>query len=184
MKHKGFTMIEVLVALVIVSVGLLGMAGLIAEAQKSVLETQQRASALHLANDIIARMTANSSGLASYDGDVASVPTTPALLCNASGANCTPAQVAAFDLWQWSGNLVGATSQNSSDAAIGGLLAPVACIGINDNQVSLAIAWRGKFARPDGHSANICGDDDSDFKSDTVKNDLRRMLIISTRINS
>ncbi|MRI32305.1 type IV pilus modification protein PilV [Endozoicomonas sp. OPT23] len=184
MKSKGFTMIEVLVALMIVSVGLLGMAALITEAHKNIQETRQRATALHLANDIVARMTANAGGLASYHGSVSAQNNQPPVLCSGNNANCSPAQVAAFDLWQWSSNLIGSSSKNSGDSNIGGLIAPVACISVtNTDQVELEIAWRGKYPRSDSRT-NDCGDDDADFKSPAnIKNDLRRMLIIKTRIN-
>ncbi len=183
-KKSGFTIIEVLVALLIISIGLLGVAGLIAESQKSVLEVQQREIALRLANDIIARMTTNGDALSTYDGTVNSAIAEPGTLCDSSNANCTPDQLAAWDLWQWSNNLHGSVIQTASDTNAGGLVNPVACIEIDSNNVSLSIAWRGKFTRPDSHADKTCGDDNARFKSDATKNDLRRMLTVSTTINS
>jgi len=56
---KGFSMIEVMVTLIIILVGLLGIAGLQIKAQVSELESYQRAQALILMSDIVDRMNIN-----------------------------------------------------------------------------------------------------------------------------
>lgn len=57
-RNNGFTMIEVLVAMIIISVGLLGIAGLVVESRKNIVEVQQRSIALQLAEDLLARIHA------------------------------------------------------------------------------------------------------------------------------
>ena len=61
MKHtqKGLSMIEVLITIVIVSFGLLGIAGIIVNSMKSAQSSYARSQATLLANDIIDRMRAN-----------------------------------------------------------------------------------------------------------------------------
>src|SRR4051812_34767512 len=59
MPCKGFTMIEVLVSLFIVTLGLLGLAALQAKAQQAELESYQRAQALVLVQDMVDRINAN-----------------------------------------------------------------------------------------------------------------------------
>lgn len=58
-KHRGFSLLEVLVTLVIISVGLLGLAGLQAVGLKNNQSALLRSQATCLAYDIIDRMRAN-----------------------------------------------------------------------------------------------------------------------------
>jgi type IV pilus assembly protein PilV len=58
-KQNGFSMLEALVTLLIVSLGLLGIAGIIANSLKVNQGAQARSQASWLANDIIDRMRAN-----------------------------------------------------------------------------------------------------------------------------
>ncbi len=181
-RNNGFTMIEVLVAMIIISVGLLGIAGLVVKSRKNIVEVQQRSIALQLAGDLLARINANNSGLASYNGTITAAPAQPGTLCNAANANCTPAQTAAFDLWQWGSALYGNEVQTAANTNAGGLISPLACININNTDVTLTIVWRGKFTRPDTRPAVTCGDADTDYRS-AVDNDLRRVMVIETTIS-
>ena len=64
----GFTMIEVLVALVVLSVGLLGVAGLQIVGLKGNLSAAFRTQASYLADDIVDRMRANYTAARGPDG--------------------------------------------------------------------------------------------------------------------
>jgi type IV pilus assembly protein PilV len=55
----GFTLIEVLVTIVVVSIGLLGLAGLQINGLRANVSSEARSKATLLANDIIERMRAN-----------------------------------------------------------------------------------------------------------------------------
>ena len=63
-KQNGFSLLEVLVTLLIVSLGLLGIAGIIANSLKVNQGASTRTQASLLANDIIDRMRANRTGAA------------------------------------------------------------------------------------------------------------------------
>ena len=58
-REKGFTLIEILVTVIILAVGLLGLAGLQAAALKYTSTAYQRAQATSLAYDILDQMRAN-----------------------------------------------------------------------------------------------------------------------------
>ena len=58
-KRNGFTLFEVLVTMLIVSFGLLGIAGVLASGLRSDQSSYSRSQASWLANDIIDRMRAN-----------------------------------------------------------------------------------------------------------------------------
>ena len=65
-RIAGFSLIEVLVALVILSVGLLGLAALQAEGLRGSSTAKFRFHAVRLMGDIADRMRANEAGLADY----------------------------------------------------------------------------------------------------------------------
>jgi type IV pilus assembly protein PilV len=58
---RGFTLLEILVTLVVVSVGLLGIAAIIGMGLKNNQSASHRTQAVWLANDIVDRMRANRS---------------------------------------------------------------------------------------------------------------------------
>lgn len=75
-KQRGFSLLEALIALVIVSLGMLGIAGIIANSLKVNQGAQIRSQASWLAHDIIDSMRANRSAAADYAGaDCAAAPT-------------------------------------------------------------------------------------------------------------
>ena len=60
-KNTGFTLIEVLIAMIILAVGLLGLAGLQATSLRNNQSAYNRSVATQLAYDIADRMRANYS---------------------------------------------------------------------------------------------------------------------------
>lgn len=102
-KHDGFTLIEVLVALVVLSIGLLGMAALHIDGVRTSHAALQRTQAVNLAADMADRIRANPLG----DYNVgAGAAVEPAIACADTPAgeapgNCTPNAMAAYDVWQW-----------------------------------------------------------------------------------
>ncbi|TMH30961.1 MAG: type IV pilus modification protein PilV, partial [Betaproteobacteria bacterium] len=58
-KSRGFTLIEVLISMLIMAIGLLGLAGMQAVAQRAEVESYQRAQALVLVQDMVDRVNAN-----------------------------------------------------------------------------------------------------------------------------
>ncbi|HID48830.1 MAG TPA: type IV pilus modification protein PilV, partial [Chromatiales bacterium] len=66
---RGFTLLEVMIALVIFSIGLLGLAGLQARGLQSNTTAQYRTTAMILAYDMADRIRANSTGVAAGNYD-------------------------------------------------------------------------------------------------------------------
>lgn len=108
-RASGATLIEVLVSIVIASVGLLAMAGISAAALKYTKFSQHRASASQLAAEIAERMRANAfapNAVANYQylesmGNQHDLGAAPVPACEVVTDVCTLQQVAAADLWQW-----------------------------------------------------------------------------------
>lgn len=92
----GFSLIEVMISLVITSIGLLGLAGLILNGLRTSTSAAHRTVAVELAHEMAERMRANRDGVAAgaYNSLTAAVADPG---CIAS--NCTPAQLAVYDYW-------------------------------------------------------------------------------------
>ena len=97
-KHQsGVGMVEVLVALVVMSVGMLGIASLYVTTLQAKTTSLSRMKAVNLAYDIADRIRANSAAGAAYVLATSTVTTAT----NCYAADCTAAQMAASDLNQW-----------------------------------------------------------------------------------
>ncbi|MBE9516205.1 MAG: type IV pilus modification protein PilV [Proteobacteria bacterium] len=153
--QAGITMIEILVTVIILAVGLLGIAALQLTSKKSSFESVQRTTASMLVQGVLEKMRANAGDIgektdtaATYnptqplnfyagtlEAPVAAIDKTtytaePAPNCGAVATPCTPAQLADHDLWEFQQALIGATVTDSTTqtATIGGLVAPIACL--------------------------------------------------------
>jgi type IV pilus assembly protein PilV len=93
---RGFSLVELMVAILVVAIGLLGLAGLQVTGLSSNHNAYLGTQATLLAQDMADRMRANAQGLASYTGTAAS---------SSCGTSCTPAQMAGNDLVQWNQTL-------------------------------------------------------------------------------
>jgi type IV pilus assembly protein PilV len=98
-RQRGFGLIESLVALVVVSVGMIGIAALYGQGLSASRTALYRTQAVNLASDMADRIRLNRQGAASYGGGAANNN------CEPGGVSCTPAQMAAHDLWAWN-NLI------------------------------------------------------------------------------
>jgi len=99
-RQRGVTLIEVLVAVFILSIGMLAGAGMQLAAMRENQSALYRSNALLLAEDMVARMRANPEGAAggAYDGaDTDLAVTTDG--CLQSG--CTSNQLALADIASW-----------------------------------------------------------------------------------
>ena len=94
-KVHGFTLIEVLIALVIVSVGMLGIAGLYVHSMQAGRTSILRHNAVILAGDIADRIRANPRAGAAYAQSGANHN------CVDGGVNCTIGEMAANDIFLW-----------------------------------------------------------------------------------
>ena len=98
----GFTMLEILIAIVILSIGLLGLAGLHAAGLKNTQNANYRTVAMFQAYDMADRMRSNAEGLynGAYDNITTSIPSDPG--CISTG--CTYSQLGDYDQRVWNQN--------------------------------------------------------------------------------
>jgi type IV pilus assembly protein PilV len=99
--ESGFSMIEVLVTMLIISLALLGSAGLQAYALKTNLGGQFRNQAAFFVADIVERMEANKAQAVAGGYALAAGTAIPAPSTACDTAACSPANLAQYDLGNW-----------------------------------------------------------------------------------
>jgi type IV pilus assembly protein PilV len=155
--QKGMTLIEVLVALVILVIGIFGAVAMQASAKKGSFDAMQRSVASTLAQDIIERMRSNGSDiitLESYQGVYgATLNTAPSVRCNSAAALCTSAQMVANDLYEWEVKLMGA-DVTADGKNVGGLVGATGCVSHDNNAVTVVVSWQGRVTTADGYDAD------------------------------
>ncbi len=110
-KQHGMTLIEALIALLVLSIGLLGTAHLMATGIKFTNSSFARTQATFIAENLAERMRANPDAIINGDyagfnssNSIGSCTARPAQYCEVTGSSaatsCTSAQLATFDLYQ------------------------------------------------------------------------------------
>lgn len=170
-RQQGVSLIEVLVSLVILSLGVLAVVALQLVSKRNNADAGQRTIAAQLAYDMIERMRANSTQatLTAYltgsnpVGRNSKGGTEPSPNCSISTSPCTATQIIPHDLWEWEQALDGA-SETIGTGKTGGLLSPTGCIerttddGGGDGIYTITIAWRGSVTIPDANAGTAeCG---------------------------
>ena len=95
MRRSGFSLIEVMIALVIISVGLLGVAGLYVQSMQAGRTSMLRHHAVTLAGDVADRIRANPRAGIAYEG--------PGLNgdCTTGYVDCDAVAMAGHDILLW-----------------------------------------------------------------------------------
>ena len=95
-KSRGFSLVEVLIALIVMSVGMLGIAGLYVQSMQAGRTSMLRHHAVNLAGDIADRIRANPTAGVAY---IASPGTNNG--CDVGNVDCTIGEMAANDIFLW-----------------------------------------------------------------------------------
>lgn len=97
----GFTIIEVAIAMLVLSIGLLGVAALHAKGMHATYQSHQRSLAMTQARDLADRMRANLGGTRAgeYLNTIPTAPPSPD--CESAGSTCNAVQLAMSDLYNW-----------------------------------------------------------------------------------
>lgn len=97
-KQAAFSLVEVLVAMAVVMVGLVGIAGLQAVSLQQNRNALFRVQALQLGEDMLERIRANPTG--DYGEVSFTVPPAPAPK-DCARHRCNPADMASYDITEW-----------------------------------------------------------------------------------
>lgn len=148
---SGFTLIEVLISLLILTFGLLGLAGLQGVAQRTEAESYQRAQALVLLQDMVDRINANRKVAGCYAfsptagttfaGTGAAAPT-----CGGAFGTAQQRAQADVDLAAWHDLLNGAAERLGANQ-IGAMTGARGCVMLDTtvvpNVYRVQVAWQG-----------------------------------------
>ncbi len=143
-RQRGFSLIEVMVALFVLSIGLLGLAGLQTLGLKFNVQSYQRTQAVLNAYDIIDRMRANPVGVAAKQYDKILLTETPDVPNpNCSVTDCNGTEMAAYDIDQWLASLGNLLTQGDGVVCKGTLTADLSdCTAVAGNTFQVGLQWR------------------------------------------
>lgn len=118
-RDRGFSLLEVLVTVVILSLGMLGVAAVLITVHKSNASSYLRQQAVQETYDILDRMRANRSAAlqGSYDVALGTAPGTSSVNC--TSGSCNPTQMAAYDQWQWLTDLADTLPSGTGSVGLG-----------------------------------------------------------------
>ena len=136
-KVRGVSMLEVLVAIFILTVGLLGTASMQAQMQTTQVESYQRAQAIVLLQDMVDRVNANRKDVVNY----------VAADLGLAAQDCSvPTTVAGKDVCEWNNALFGAAEMKGTQT-LGAMTGARGCItnpvATMPREVIVAVVWQG-----------------------------------------
>lgn len=118
-RARGFTLVETMVALVVLAVGMLGIAGLYVTTLKSGGGAIYRMQAVNLAADLADRIRTNRGANVAYAGAAADNN------CYGAGAvDCAPALMAANDLFVWQQQVAAILPNGNANVVVAGAAVP------------------------------------------------------------
>lgn len=155
---RGTSMLEILVTILILAVGMLGLAALQGQAHTSELESYQRGQALVLLQDLVGRMEGNISNAANYVTTSEGTGATDASDCTSLGSR------AAIDLCEWSKALKG-SSETSGGTKSGAMINGRGCVATTGttNVYMVSVVWQGINAT--AVPATTCGQNQYDSEA-------------------
>lgn len=154
-RAQGFSLIEILVTMLIVTVGLLGLVGLQARATVAEFESYQRSQAIILAYSMAERMRMNHANMGSFKSltsQTTGFPYFGTAGANSATVNCTATDRASIDLCAWNSELLG-TSETKAGSNIGAVVEGRGCISYDESTVlagapdtgvfTVTVVWKG-----------------------------------------
>jgi type IV pilus assembly protein PilV len=146
-RQEGFTLIESMVAFVMLVVGLLGVFELHLTAKRGNHEAFEYTQAHALASAIVARMRLNTRQLSTYvasnyGSGTMSPPLTSCVSPPMDEPLCNPLEMALWDQYVWD-QMVAGRNERLGDRSIGAPVSRTGCITRTDNTVEVMVTWEG-----------------------------------------
>lgn len=157
--QRGFTLIEVLIAILVVTFALLGMAALIARSTVGEVEAIQRSQALLLVRDMTERIQLNR--VDALNGRYGRTDAVGAVVRDCAAEVTRVAR----DVCEW-GNLLAGTNESQDGRATSALNGARGCVTLAPgatNAYAVTVVWRGMS--PTGTIAEGCGPVDGEDRA-------------------
>ena len=166
-------MIEVLVTIIILTVGLLGLAGLQTRQQLSEMESYQYAQALTLLEDMASRIATNRNNATAYVTGTTDPTLGTGKTCTYNSADTRQVQ----DSCEWSNTLQGA-AETAGTSRVGAFIGGRGCIeNLGSGQYMLTLAWQGLGPISAPPSSVACGKNLYDTTGSACTGDLCRRTL-------
>lgn len=124
--QRGFSLVEVLIALIILSVGMLGIAGLYVQSLQAGRTSMLRHNAVTMAGDVADRIRSNPRAGIAYEGAGADKS------CVAMDIDCSEADMASHDIFLW--------NQQADDSMPNGQVT-ITFNGVVPAEYTIAVTW-------------------------------------------
>lgn len=164
--HRGVGLIEVLVALLLISIGLLGLGSLQINAKRVALESLQRTKALYFASGILSTLRTTQASLPLYAVGHGDQSTPDADLPDCFAESCDPSAMATYHLAHWGALIQGRTDQNIAAGAVrivDSLFDAESCTRVMGSDplrsVDVTIVWSGLTSIDYGNFEGCSGTD-------------------------
>ena len=133
-RQAGFSLVEVMVALVVLAVGMLGIASLYVTTLRTSGSAMSRMQAVNLATDLADRIRANRFAGTAYAG-------TPAMRsCIGAAQNCNQDDMAANDLYLWQEQIDFLLPGTAADSQ--GTVVYAAGAGDEPDRYTITVLWK------------------------------------------
>ncbi len=152
-RSRGISLVESMVALVVLAIGMLGIAALHVESVKANRTALLRTQAVNLANDLADRIRANRQAGASYGLAVGALPALGSCVVT---NNCTDDQLAVDDLARWVRAVRGVLPRAPDGAvpATSVAVVPAPAVGQPDTY-TIRVAWIEPGEAPSTYQLNM-----------------------------
>lgn len=175
-------MLELLVALVVSLVTLMGAAGLVVRTVQQEVESYQRLQALTLAQDMVDRLNVNRQVADCYSNDATGRELgADAVTANVASIDCGSSDQdarAEADLLAWHNALLGASEQTGGGTNLGAMIGARGCITkivALDRTYRITVAWQG-MNETVAPTNNACG------QNDYGPEERRRVIALTVRM--
>jgi type IV pilus assembly protein PilV len=147
-RQAGFSIVEVMVAMVVLAVGMLGMASLYVTTLRSSGSAMSRLQAVNLASDLADRIRANRFGKAAYAG------TAEQKDCMGITKTCTQEDMAKNDLYLWQAQIDALLPGGATNAE--GKVVYTAGATVNDpDNYTITVLWKEPGTSADEGDADL-----------------------------
>lgn len=140
-RHAGFTLLEVLIALLVLSIGLLGLAALQTVGLKFNHQSYQRTQAVFQAYDMIDRIRANTVAKSSGSYNNVALGSIPSVVGIDCSTGCAPADLATFDINRWNSANSTSLTQGRGAVCLGTFNGDLTSCTVDGNIYRVGLSW-------------------------------------------